>query len=236
MKPKAIIFDVDGTIANSERWGHLPACNEAFKMLSLPIEWDWQTFKKMLIIPGNANRLRHELTSMNTYSSSDIDAYIDAFVPMKKELYITKYLPNVKLREGITDFIKIVIDAHIKLAVVSTSYEAQINELFKAKLADVKDYFNPILGKESGIKTGYEGILYEKCLHKLGLDGHDCVVIEDSRAGLKAAARAHIPTVVFYNEYTKNEDFSKAVLVAPSVTSIDIDKIIHGDYSNVSQN
>ena len=236
MKPKAIIFDVDGTIANSERWGHLPACNEAFKMLGLPIEWDWPTFKKMLIIPGNANRLRHELISMNTYSASDIDAYIDAFVPMKKELYITKYLPHVKLRDGILDFIKIIADAHIKLAVVSTSYESQIKELFNTKLGDVKNSFEPILGKESGIKTGNERMLYEKCLVKLGLDGYDCLPIEDSSAGLRAAAKAHIPTVVFYNEYTESEDFTKAVLVAPSVTSIDINKIINGDYSNVSHN
>ena len=236
MKPKAIIFDVDGTIANSERWGHLPACNEAFKLLGLPLEWDWPTFKKMLTIPGNANRLRHELTSMNTYSASDIDAYIDAFVPMKKELYITKYLQHVKLRGGVLDFINIIIEAHIKLAVVSTSYEAQIHELFNAKLADVKDYFAPVMGKESGIKTGHEGMLYEKCLVELGLDGHDCLAIEDSSAGLRAAAKAHIPTVVFYNEYTESEDFSKAVLVAPSVKSIDINKIINGDYSNVSHN
>ena len=47
MKPEAIIFDVDGTIANSERWGHLPACNEAFKILSLPLEWDWPIFKQL---------------------------------------------------------------------------------------------------------------------------------------------------------------------------------------------
>ena len=84
MKPEAIIFDVDGTIANSERWGHLPACNEAFKILSLPLEWDWPTFKQLLEIQGNANRLRYELTRMNEYSETDINAYIEAFVPIKK--------------------------------------------------------------------------------------------------------------------------------------------------------
>jgi len=62
-KLKALIFDVDGTLIHSERDGHLPACNDAFRELQLPVEWDWPTFKSMLQIPGNANRLRHWLTT-----------------------------------------------------------------------------------------------------------------------------------------------------------------------------
>ena len=236
MKPKAIIFDVDGTIANSERWGHLPACNEAFKLLGLALEWDWPTFKQLLRIPGNVNRLEHELLAMEKYSPGDIQTYIDAFIPIKKELYITKYLPKVKLRKGVKEFINCIHDEHVKLAIVSTSYESQIHELLHAKLPDEEHYFNPVLGKESGIKTGHQGMLYEKCLTKLGLEGFECLAIEDSSAGLRAAAKAHIPTVVFYNDYTENEDFTKAVLVASSVKSVDIHKLLVGDFMAISPN
>jgi putative hydrolase of the HAD superfamily len=230
MKPEAIIFDVDGTIANSERWGHLPACNEAFKILGLPLEWDWPTFKQLLAISGNANRVRHELTRMNEYAEPDINAFIEAFVPIKKELYITKYLKKVELRSGIKDFIEAIVAAHTRLAIVSTSYESQINELLSAKLPTLHSYFKPILGKESGVKTGEYGVLYEKCLAELALQAAQCLVIEDSRAGFEAARKAGIPTVIFYNDYTENEDFTGAFLVESSVQNIDMDKLINGEY------
>lgn len=236
MKPEAIIFDVDGTIANSERWGHLPACNEAFKILSLPLEWDWPTFKQLLSIPGNANRLRHELTRMNEYSATDINAFVDAFVPIKKELYITKYLKQVELRSGIKSFIEAIVAAGTRIAIVSTSYESQIKELLSAKLPHLMNHFNPILGKESGVKIGDQGALYEKCLAVLELPAEQCLVIEDSGAGFAAAKKAGIPTVVFYNDYTENEDFAGAVLVKPSVKDIDVHQLISGNYLSVAPN
>ena len=230
MKPEAIIFDVDGTIANSERWGHLPACNEAFKILSLPLEWDWPIFKELLAIPGNANRLRYELTRMKEYSETDINAFVDAFVPIKKELYITKYLKKVELRSGIKDFIKAIMAAGTRLAIVSTSYETQINELLSTKLPELKDYFKPVLGKESGVKTGDQGVLYERCLAELDLPAEQCLVIEDSNAGFTAAKKAGIPTAIFFNDYTEKEDFTGAVLVESSVQKINMDKLIDGEY------
>lgn len=231
MKPKAIIFDVDGTIANSERWGHLPASNEAIKMLGLPFQWDWPTFKRMLTIPGNANRLRHELEARH-YPQGDIDAYVDAFIPMKKELYINKYIPKVKLRTGIKEFMNVVIQARLRMAIVSTSYEAQINELLNSKLPDEKPFFNPVLGKESGVKTGPDGILYEKCLDVMKLKPAECVVIEDSSAGLVAALKAGIPTLICYNDYTENEDFSGAMQVESSIAKVNPENIFQGIYQN----
>ena len=70
--PQAIIFDVDGTIADTERHGHLPACNDAFSELELPINWSWEEFKKMLDIPSNANRARIALTNQGELSKHNI--------------------------------------------------------------------------------------------------------------------------------------------------------------------
>lgn len=232
MQPKAIIFDVDGTIANSERWGHLPACNEAFKILALPIHWDWPEFKRLLRIPGNANRLRHVLSNEYEFSQADIDAYIEAFVKIKKELYITKYLGQVQLRTGIEQFIGDIIKANIRLAIVSTSYESQINELLESKLDKYKTYFNPVLGKESGTKTGDDGVLYDTCLKKLALAPEECLVIEDSKEGFEAAQKAGIPTAIFYNDYTAGNSFEGAVVVASSVEEIDAEGLIAGKFKS----
>jgi len=227
MKPKAILFDVDGTLANTERWGHLPASNEALRAVGLPFQWDWTEFKKLALVPGSDNRLRQELEKRN-YSANDIVNYIVKFLPLKKKFYVEKYGAEVKLRTGVKEFVQEAIKADIRLAIVSVSYEAQIHALLDNELPDEKAYFNPILGKESGIKTGSEGVLYKKCLQELGLKPEECVAIEDSPVGLAAARKEGIPTLVFYNDFSKNEKFVGAELVESSIANIDTKKVLDG--------
>ncbi len=227
MKLKAIIFDVDGTIVDSERWGHLPACNEAFEVMGLDLRWNWETFLPLLEkIPGNANRLRHVLQTTLEYNDKDIEDIIEKFVVLKKDIYIKKYAANVRLRDGIISFIQQIIDKGLRLAIVTTSYERQVHALLDTQLTTYKKYFNPILGKETGIKTGAQGMLYEQCLEMMQLTPEECLVIEDSGAGAKAAMKANIPTVITYNEYTKKENFEGALIVTDSMKHIDTDKLL----------
>jgi len=229
MQYKAVIFDVDGTLANTERYGHLPASNEAFKKMGLPIKWEWEYFKTLMkAIQGNANRLRGELERNFTLSKIEIESIIIEFEVLKKGLYIHKYLPQLQLRKGVIQFIEAVKSTGLKMAIVSTSYEAQINELIKKQLAPYYNNFNPILGKESGIKTGVDGVLYTICANKLGVSPSECLAIVDSEVGLKAALKAEIPTIVTYNEYTKDEDFKGALEVHPSLEALDFDKVLNG--------
>ncbi len=227
MQLKAVIFDVDGTLANTELYGHLPACNEAFQKMGLPIKWDWIYFKKLLkAIQGNANRLRDELERKFNLSKIELESIIIEFEVLKKDLYIHKYLPTLQLRSGVIDFIKVIEATDLKMAIVSTSYEVQINELIKKQLAPYYKSFNPILGKESGIKTGEDGVLYTICANRLGISPSECLAIEDSEVGLKAALKAEIPTIVTYNEYTKDENFDGALEVLPSLEALDFDTIL----------
>jgi HAD superfamily hydrolase (TIGR01509 family) len=226
MKPKAIIFDVDGTLANTERWGHLPACNDALKEIGLPFQWEWEYFKQLALISGTDARLRLELEKRD-FPEDVIDDYVTRFGPIKKKYYLTKYVTQVNLRSGITAFIQKAIQQDIRLATVSVSYEAQIHALLDASLSEEKVYFSPILGKESGIKNGAEGMLYEKCLDILGLAPEECLAIEDSPCGLQSALKAGIPTWVFYNEFTEGQDFSGAAVVESSITKLNMEKIFN---------
>ena len=227
MQYKAVIFDVDGTLANTERYGHLPACNEAFKKMGLPIEWEWPHFKVLLkSIQGNANRLRNELENNFTLSKVELESIIIEFEGLKKELYIHKYLPQLQLRDGVAEFIETVNSAGLKMAIVSTSYEIQITELVKNQLDPYYKSFNPIMGKESGIKTGEDGVLYTICANKLGVSPRECLAIEDSEVGLKAALKAGIPTIVTYNEHTEDEDFEGALQVVSSMSDINLELVI----------
>lgn len=233
MQLKAVIFDVDGTLADTERWAHLPACNEAFQQMGLPIHWDWEYFKSLVAkIQGNANRLRNELNEKFELSSLEVESIIKEFEVLKRNLYINKYLPEIKLREGVYDFIKKIHKAELKLAIVSTSYEEQIIALLKNQLSEFYTSFNPVLGKQSGKKTGDDGVLYSKCLEQLGLAPENCLVIEDSEVGLRAAMKSKIPTIITRNDYTREENFEGAELVLDSLDGFDFDNFLNSYRSN----
>ncbi len=226
MKLKSLIFDVDGTIANTEHRGHLPACNEAFATMGYPIEWTWEEFKAMQSIPGNALRMRKSLKAWDPSMSEEVlDAAVDNLVTLKKKYYIEKYLPDLPLRAGVVDIMEEALTKGIDLAIVSMSYEAQVNALLARHLPDIYPHFKTILGKESGPKTAPDSPLYKRCLEVLGTPVDQTLVIEDSEGGFHAAKRAGIPCAVIYNDYTFGKDFAGAQLVARSLAFFTLNQL-----------
>ncbi len=214
----ALIFDVDGTIADTEKEGHLPASNEAMGRLGYPIEWTWEDFKELMAIPGNGNRFRFALANLSAPPPADeIEEAVNAFMSLKQKLYIENYLPRLSLRPGVASLIREAQERGVRLAIVSTSHEAQIRALLHARLPGSADAFVPILGKESGTKTSPDSTLYEQCLHQLRVAPHNALVIEDAMMGMQAAHRAGLPVAVIYNDYTAHESFTGAALVARSL-------------------
>jgi putative hydrolase of the HAD superfamily len=226
MKLKAIIFDVDGTIANTEHHGHLPACNEAFATLGYPISWTWEEFKAMQHLNGNAVRMRKSLALWNpAFTDAELDEIVDQLVVLKKKNYIEKYLPDLPLRDGVLDIMHAALDQGIQLAVVSMSYEEQVNALLANHLPEIYPHFKPILGKESGQKTAPDSPLYRKCMAELGTSLEETLVIEDSEEGFHAAKRAGIPCAVMYNDYTFGKNFAGAQLVARSLSHFTLEQL-----------
>ncbi len=220
------IWDVDGTIADTERYGHLPACNEAMRQLGLDLEWSWTEFRDLLPrIPGNANRLRHELARKG-YAEAEIEDYVGRFTPLKKELYIDKYLKEVQLRPGVRALMTQMIEAGIRLAIISTSHEAQIKALLRGRLPDLWPHFEHVLGKESGPKTRSDGLLHRLLLERTGLNADEVLMVEDAENGLQAARAARIETIVCYNDYTRTQDFRGALAVVPTLEALTLEQLI----------
>ncbi len=218
-KLKAIIFDVDGTLADTEKDGHLVACNEAFERMGFDIRWTWEEFKQLLKIPGNARRMRLALSTRTKLSEAEIDRIVPQLFALKKEIYL-KRVADLPLRPGVARIIREAIDRGVRLAIVSVTDEDQIRALLNAQLPESLDYFDPILGKQSGEKNG---ALYEDCVAKLGCNRSEILVIEDSEKGFKAAKEAGLRCAVVYNEYTKGQDFSGAELVVGSLEPLNLD-------------
>ena len=221
---RALIFDIDGTVADTERHGHLPACNEAMRELGLDLQWEFEEFIALSHLPGTAFRLAYSLEQRGM-PSEEIRQYVEAFRPLKQRLYIEKYLPRISLRPGVQQLIKEALENDIRLAVVSTSYEAQIHALLRNQLSEYYPYFAPILGKESGQKTDNNGLLHKTCLEMMQLSPTEVIMIEDSEEGLEAARAAVIPTAVFYNDNTFGTPFREARLVAPGLEHFNLEKL-----------
>ncbi len=223
---KMVIWDVDGTIADTERYGHLPACNEAMRRLGLDIEWSWAEFREMIpTIPGNANRLRHVLTQKG-YGEAEIKDYVERFTPLKKELYIERYLGEVRLRPGVRRLMRQMRESGLRLAVISTSHEAQIEALLRRRLPEVFPHIEWILGKETGRKTRSDGLLHRILMNRTGLQPDELLMIEDAEDGLQAARAAGIETIVCYNDYTRTQRFDGALAVVPTLGPLTLDSLI----------
>lgn len=226
MKLKALIFDVDGTIANTEHKGHLPACNKAFATLGYPIKWTWDEFKAMQSIPGNALRMRKSLQEWDpSLTDAALDEIVAELVVLKKKYYIEKYLPNLPLRAGVIDIMHEALERGVRLAIVSMSYEAQVNALLSRHLPDIYPHLDPIMGKESGPKTDPDSTLYNRCMARIGTSPSETLVIEDSEGGFQAAKRAGLPCAVIYNDYTFGKDFAGAQLVARSLSHFTLEQL-----------
>lgn len=223
---KALIFDVDGTLADTERDGHLPACNEAFATLGYPIQWTWDEFKTMLPIPGNAQRMRLALERLAPpLPPAEIDTAVARLAGLKRALYIEKYVARLPLRPGVRRLIEDALARGLRLAIVSTSDEEQIEALLRSRLPEFANRFNPILGKRAGIKTAPASPLYKRCLAELGLSPGEALAVEDSEVGLRAAIAAGLPCAVIYNDYTFGQNFSGAALVERSLEYVSLEQL-----------
>lgn len=219
----ALIFDVDGTLADTERDGHLPACNDAFAALGYPVQWTWGEFKAMLPIPGNAQRMRLALKRLAPpLPPAEIESAVKQLVELKQRMYIEKYVPHLPLRPGVALLIESAVARGLRLAIVSTSDEAQIHALLRQHLPDAATCFNPVLGQGAGQKTAPDSPLYRQCLAEVGTAASETLAIEDSEAGLRAALAAGLPCAVIYNNYTFGQNFAGASLVAHSLEYFDI--------------
>ncbi|MBI4470598.1 MAG: HAD hydrolase-like protein [Acidobacteria bacterium] len=223
---KALIFDVDGTLAETERDGHLPACNEAFAILGYPVQWTWTEFKGMLSIPGNGLRMRRALEKLSPAPDpAEIDEAVDRLVRLKRRLYTEKYVARLPLRPGVAPLIREAMERHVRLAIVSTSDEDQIHALLKHRLEFAAGCFAPVLGKGAGQKTASDSPLFKRCLAEMGTPPAETLAVEDSAIGLRAARVAGVPCAVIYNEYTFGEGFAGAALVARSLEYFNLERL-----------
>ncbi len=226
---KALIFDCDGVLVDTERDGHRVAFNKAFAKKGYNIEWDVELYKELLKVAGGKERMRHYFDQTRWPEDvTDKDSLIKELHKLKTDLFMQIIESGeLPLRPGTARLVDEAIAENVDLAVCSTANERAVNLVVEKLLGpERKAKFDLILAGDVVSKKKPDPEIYNLALQRLDLKPNECVVIEDSRNGLLAAKTAGIYCVITTNSYTKDEDFTEADVVVSEL----------GDLPNVQIN
>jgi HAD superfamily hydrolase (TIGR01509 family) len=217
---KAVVFDCDGVLVDTERDGHRVAFNRAFAARGYDFEWSVAEYAELLKVAGGKERMRHYFNQKGWPDDvADQDGFIKEMHKLKTDLFMeiigSSELP---LRPGVARLVDEVIAERLVLAVCSTSNERAVNLVVETMLgAERRAHFAAILAGDVVSKKKPDPEIYNLAMERLGLQPLECVVIEDSHNGLLAAKAAGAYCVVTTNGYTEAEDFATADLVVPEL-------------------
>jgi HAD superfamily hydrolase (TIGR01509 family) len=223
---KAIFFDQDGVIIDTEKDGHRVAFNEMFKEFGYDFQWDVEKYHELLQISGGKERMRHYFREEGIFpglSEEEETALLLKLHKRKTEMFI-KLIESGKLplRTGVKRLMHEALDKGLILGVCTTANERSANAIAKGMLHDIK--FNFVLAGDVVSKKKPDPEIYLLALERTGLNPEACIVIEDSRNGVLAADKAGMHIVATTNIYTENEDLSEADIVVTSLGDPDGEK------------
>lgn len=224
MPLRALIFDVDGTLADTERAGHRVAFNAAFAVAGLPWNWDERRYDELLRVTGGKERMRFfaEQDDPAFLTRDDAGALLAAVHADKTRRYGRLVADGVlPLRPGVASLLR---EAHVKgmtLAIATTTTPDNVAALLTATMgAEVLGWFAAIgAGDIVGAKKPAPDV-YTWVLDRLEVPAADCLAVEDSGAGLRAALAAGIPTLVTPSDHARDEDFSGAAAVRADLAGV----------------
>ena len=212
---KAIIFDQDGVIIDTERDGHRVAFNKTFKEFGFDFEWDVNYYHELLQVAGGKERMRHHLHTKGfgrEVKPEEEDELIKAMHKRKTEIFIELIKEGaLPLRPGIKRIMKEAMNRGLKVGICTTSNEKAAHAVAYEILKDIK--FDFVLAGDVVKKKKPDPEIYLLGLKKGGLKAEECIVVEDSRNGLLAAKAAGMNVVVTTNHYTEKEDLKDADII-----------------------
>jgi len=223
---RALIFDQDGVIIDTERDGHRIAFNQTFKEFGYDFQWDVEKYHELLQVAGGKERMRHYLHTEGfgvEVRPEEEDELIKRMHKRKTAIFIELIESGkLPLRPGVERLMQEVMDAGLTLGVCTTSNERAARAVAYNILKDIK--FDFVLAGDVVSKKKPDPEIYNLALQKTGLKPEECVVIEDSRNGLVAAKAAGMHVVATTNVYTKSENLSEADIVVTCLGDPDGEK------------
>jgi HAD superfamily hydrolase (TIGR01509 family) len=214
-KLRVVIFDVDGTLAETERDGHRIAFNRAFKRLSLPDRWKDALYGELLGVTGGKERLGFYFDRYRPLPSSEQGRLVEELHRVKNEEFRQLIdTASIVPRPGILRLFDEITQEGLATAVATTGSREWVEPLLQTLLG--RHRFSRIallITGEDVVRKKPDPEAYTVTLSKLGSSPEEALAIEDSRNGLEAAKGAGLSCVISRSSYSRNEDFSQADLV-----------------------
>ena len=210
----AVIFDVDGTLVDSERDGHRVAFNLAFEAAGLADRWDVRTYGKLLEITGGERRLHHYLLQAHSGLPESVDP--PEFTALAAELHRSKTrfftdmirASSIPPRRGVVRLLDELGDEGVALGIATTGSAEWVRPLIDGLFGEDR-FATVVTGDDVGSRKP-DPDAYLLALGNLGVPAGAAVAVEDSGPGLTSARRAELACVVVANSYTKLPDVCEA--------------------------
>ena len=211
---RALIWDVDGTIAETERDGHRIAFNQAFQALGLPWRWDVALYGELLHVTGGRERLLHDMAQRADapHAGPEREALARELHQRKNKAYADIVAQGgLPARPGVKRLVAECQAAGVKLAVATTTSRSNVDALF-CSLWGVgwQGIFGVVVCAEDAPAKKPDPLAYRLALQGLGLDADEAFALEDSPNGLQAARAAGIACGVTRSVYFANAAFEGA--------------------------
>jgi len=233
-KLQALLFDVDGTLADTERDGHRIAFNLAFADAGLDWDWTVDIYEDLLSVTGGKERMKFFLDKYKPAfdEPKDLDGYIAAMHKAKTAHYTGLLAKGaIPLRPGVERILNEAREKGYRLAISTTTTPANVEALLTHTLgAESMDWFEVIAAGDIVPAKKPAPDIYDWALEKMNLKAEECIAFEDSRNGILSSLGANLKTLITINDYTKDHDFTGAAIVLDQYGEPgDGFKVIEGD-------
>jgi len=224
---QALIFDVDGTLADTES-AHRAAFNDAFKEFGLDWHWSEALYTKLLDVSGGKERILHYWRSVQPDLREVGNFALQDTVNRLHELKTAAYEQAVNdgavvLRPGVLKLINNAFEQGLSLAIATTTSPVNILALLRKAIGpDWRDFFLAIGDASTAPLKKPHPQVYLQMLESLKLEPREALAFEDSSNGLRAATAAGLVTVVTPTQFTVHHDFREAMRVVTQLTGLDV--------------
>ncbi|CAG0939446.1 Protein CbbY [Gallionellaceae bacterium] len=223
MTIKAIIFDVDGTLADTED-AHRIAFNKAFAENKLDWNWDVALYDKLLKVTGGKERIKYFVGSFLTgYTKPEnFDDFVKHLHLVKTGHYTAMLADgHIPLRPGIKQLINEARAGGLRLAIATTTSPENVSALLEVGLGkNWESYFASVGCGDIVPHKKPAPDIYNWVLNDLSLDAADCIAIEDSENGLRSSLAAGVKTFITINHYTRKQNFTGASAVFEDLSDL----------------
>jgi HAD superfamily hydrolase (TIGR01509 family) len=220
-KLRALLWDVDGTLAETERDGHRVAFNEAFESLGLPWRWDAARYGELLRVSGGRERLLHDMDRR-----SDAPALAGEREQLARALHAKKNVlyaelveaGGIPLREGVLELMRECRDAGVRMAITTTTSRSNLEALLRRHLGSRwAGWFGAAVCGEDVQRKKPDPEVFVSALRQLGVGALEAVAIEDSPGGVAAARAADCAVVATRSFYFASAPIEGAIAVGPGL-------------------